>query len=1514
MPTMADPLRTRFSLLIRHTLRKARGNPDSRATNEEEQAIRQSGAFDAQWYREKYPDVAASGMDPLRHYIRYGAAEHRNPSASFDTKFYLDHYPEVAVSGMNPLLHYVQYGRDENRKAVPDAGKTMPAPTAVAMPDADVVATSGIFDSNWYLETYPTVGSTGTEPIEHYLKYGSKEGKRPNPWFDPKYYLKNNPDVAAAKVEPFLHFIKYGRKELRSPSASFNAAWYWLVKLAGEDPAAHPLAHYGTLESEAEGDIRPEGVLAPEDKAYARTIAQEILASEDLAVATAERLGHALSRLGLLPEAEKAFSRVLNERWEDPQAHARVARLLTAQKKWWQAADTWAEAVRQDATHGVWFFHLGEAHERMGRFEQAAAAYGQALELEPNHSKWHYLQGYMWEKAGRKKKARAAYAEAISRDAREDVKSFGIGAFHQARGYWPEAAEAYASSLAAAPLHADLHYKLGMAHDRCYRWKEAEACYRNAIVLNPDEPYWHYRLGFVLERQRRFPEAAEAYRAAAALNVNLKPYWWYRCGYALAAAGRYEDACLAYINTRIAQTVSGERYTPTVVEADDGGFVADPGFVGAAWASTGYNLRVTRDAPVQVSAQYGRQDYPPGYMDRFPDKATLVRQVVERDPSQAELHYRLGEELEKQEAWESAAEAYEGALARSNPHRPGWHYRHGFALFRAGHFAEACNAFGCTRIIQRAYGISEQPLGKAGLGVRLTTHYAEYIRTLPVREKTILYESHIGKAVSCSPLGIFVQLMKDAEFSAYTHAWVVDSESRIPSWMKDLPNVVFVERLSDLYLRYLATAKYLINNTGFPPYFIRREEQKYLATWHGTPLKTLGKQQTYKFLEHKRTQRNFLQATHIISPNPHTTNVLLDSYDLRHIMDAKLAETGYPRVDLTLNADAREQETIREQLDVSGERPVVLYAPTWRGTLETVAYDIEKAKSDLRYLAERHDCDIIFRGHHLMEKVFGADEDIGCTVVPSSIDTNALLSVVDVLITDYSSIFFDFLPTGRPVLYYIYDRESYERERGLYFSMDEMPGYKCADIDELDTALGRALHGELADSEHHMRARQAFNSHDDGHAGSRVVDFLFHDDPTHVVSTGPHAPVNVLMNGGGFKRNGITTSFLNLVNQVESEGVQVTVAVSPDGMEYDAESREQFDRLPEDVEVIPRCGIMTMTWEERWLRKHFRGGRQVFDGERLEIMRDLFDREYLRIFGRSHFDVALAFSGYDAFWAAILLLNRRGLRKAVYMHSDMYAEYVAKFPDLMRMFRLYGFADALVSVCPESNACNREKLSPWLNIPPERFVSSENMQDAERLLELAGKDIEERDRPLFDAGKIFINMGRLSVEKDHAKMIRAFSRVHQDHADTRLLILGAGPLKAALTQLIGELQLTDCVHILGFRSNPYPYLRKADCFVLSSNHEAKTMSLMEAMISGLPYVATDIAGNRDIKREYPAYFYPNSEDGLEQGMRDFLADKLPTPEFDWRTYQAEALCQFNERVLGMSALPASLPVNSQAGA
>ena len=354
-------------------------------------------------------------------------------------------------------------------------------------------------------------------------------------------------------------------------------------------------------------------------------------------------------------------------------------------------------------------------------------------------------------------------------------------------------------------------------------------------------------------------------------------------------------------------------------------------------------------------------------------------------------------------------------------------------------------------------------------------------------------------------------------------------------------------------------------------------------------------------------------------------------------------------------------------------------------------------------------------------------------------------------------------------------------------------------------------------------------------------------------------------------------------------------------MESDAESMESFARLPDDVAVVPRCGIMALSWEERWLRNQYERSRHAFAGERLDLVRRLFEREYMRIFGYARFDVAVAFSGYDSFWASILTLNERDLRKVIYMHSDMRAEYVARFPDLIRMFRLYGFADLLVSVCQESNRENQRHLSSWLGVPADRFVSCENVQDPKRVIELSGVPVEDRDEHLFGSGPVFINVGRLSVEKNQEKLIRAFSRVHAKSPRSRLLILGSGPLQNELTDLISALDLHGSVHLLGVRRNPYAYMRRSNCFVLSSDHEARCMSLMEALVVGIPCVATDISGNRDIKADFPQYFFENSEDGLCEGMLHYLAGDLLPPTGDWTKYQGEALRQFETRVLNVKS-------------
>ena len=107
------------------------------------------GFFDAAWYRTRYPDVVAAGHDPLRHFIRNGLAEQRDPNPFFDSAWYTEKYPDVSVGGMHPLLHYLQAGAAELRNPHPN------------------------FDAVWYAGQHPEAAAN---PLLYHVKTGRALG------------------------------------------------------------------------------------------------------------------------------------------------------------------------------------------------------------------------------------------------------------------------------------------------------------------------------------------------------------------------------------------------------------------------------------------------------------------------------------------------------------------------------------------------------------------------------------------------------------------------------------------------------------------------------------------------------------------------------------------------------------------------------------------------------------------------------------------------------------------------------------------------------------------------------------------------------------------------------------------------------------------------------------------------------------------------------------------------------------------------------------------------------------------------------------------------------------------------------------------------------------------------------------------------------------------------------------------------------------------------------------------
>ncbi|MDQ3243098.1 MAG: glycosyltransferase, partial [Gemmatimonadota bacterium] len=253
-----------------------------------------SGLFDVDFYRAQHPDVAASGVDPIVHYLAVGASEGRNPHPLFDGAYYLTHAPGVSGSGNNPLIHYITQGGAEGRRPHPlfDSGFYVACHPEAARGDstplAHYVATgaqtrwdpSPVFWSGYYLETNPDVAAAGVNPLAHYVVLGAREGRNPNPLFDAAYYraragavlpaaadpllhylsegaavgcdphplfstrhyLATYHDVAAADVNPLSHYLLHGGAEARNPNPLFDAAWYRATEPV--PPGSNPLVYY----------------------------------------------------------------------------------------------------------------------------------------------------------------------------------------------------------------------------------------------------------------------------------------------------------------------------------------------------------------------------------------------------------------------------------------------------------------------------------------------------------------------------------------------------------------------------------------------------------------------------------------------------------------------------------------------------------------------------------------------------------------------------------------------------------------------------------------------------------------------------------------------------------------------------------------------------------------------------------------------------------------------------------------------------------------------------------------------------------------------------------------------------------------------------------------------------------------------------------------------------------------------------------------------------------------------
>lgn len=288
------------------------------------------------------------------------------------------------------------------------------------------------------------------------------------------------------------------------------------------------------------------------------------------------------------------------------------------------------------------------------------------------------------------------------------------------------------------------------------------------------------------------------------------------------------------------------------------------------------------------------------------------------------------------------------------------------------------------------------------------------------------------------------------------------------------------------YLYHLATAGYLLNDSVFPRYFLKRKGQIYLNTWHGIPLKHMGVDVPGRAYAIGDVQRNFLHADYLLFPNDHMQNTMLHAYLPESLWQGTILHDAYPRVSVL--CDNKRRCELRAALQLEDKR-VCCYLPTWRGVM-TKKENTQQYRDCLSHLQELDSLldagtVLYYKLHPYAEAGFQADDYQHILPFPEDYDTYDFLTVCDVLITDYSSVFFDFAATGRKIILFAYDYEKYRKQRGLYLTLSDLPFPLVTDIKTLHKEI---LSPKTYDDTDFLREYCPYNTEN---AAQRICQILF---------------------------------------------------------------------------------------------------------------------------------------------------------------------------------------------------------------------------------------------------------------------------------------------------------------------------------------------------------------------------------------------------------------------------------------
>ena len=296
-------------------------------------------------------------------------------------------------------------------------------------------------------------------------------------------------------------------------------------------------------------------------------------------------------------------------------------------------------------------------------------------------------------------------------------------------------------------------------------------------------------------------------------------------------------------------------------------------------------------------------------------------------------------------------------------------------------------------------------------------------------DKLILFNSFAGRKYDDSPKAIFEEMRKDPRFKGYRLVWAFHQPEKY-----DAPQKIKTDGLN--YFKTALAARVWVTNSSVERGLnFTGKHTLYFNTWHGTPMKKMGADIDLGNTSFGAKGRNHFDV--MMSQGHFETDIFSRSFG---IPKEKFLEAGLPRNDILANYTEEQRQVIRSRLGIKQDQTVILYCPTFReydkdeslGVVMAPPMDLKKWERELRegYV-------LLMRAHYEVSKVMNIEENSFVRNMTDYPDLNDLFIAADVLISDYSSVFFDYSITGKPMLHFCYDYEKYSSKRGMYFDIRE---------------------------------------------------------------------------------------------------------------------------------------------------------------------------------------------------------------------------------------------------------------------------------------------------------------------------------------------------------------------------------------------------------------------------------------------------------------------------------------------